>query len=494
MYQQSEALINANKYIAKEKDSVNLTYRNQFHLMAPIGWINDPNGFIFFRGEYHMFYQYYPYDSKWGPMHWGHAKSKDLLHWEDLPVALAPDEWYDKDGCFSGSAIEKDNKLYLIYTGHVVDDDRVIQRQCLAVSEDGIHFKKSTKNPIIGEKQLGIYGSIHDFRDPKIVKHHDMYYTVLATKNELNCGRALLFESTDLLQWKFKSILLDGTPELGNMFECPDLFHLDGWDVLLMSMIQMPAEELQYQNISSTVAFLGKVDWQSGKFIVNNYHEIDGGLDFYAPQTVENNKQQRIMLAWMQMWDRTMPTHELSHKWAGSMCLPRELHIKNKQLIQKPLSSIYSDLEYHYGSENIEVSQQPVIFRNLVLNNMYIHLVVDLTHADNFELIFAHSSDAGLKISYDVKKSEFSVSREGFGYLIEGRESVLLDSRAVKTEPLYNQLVLEIFRDTSSVEIFVNGIKTLTTTFYEKNRGKDLLFIAQGQAVINSFETGSVRI
>ena len=100
-----ESIRKANQYIDENRVKVNQQYRGAFHLLPPIGWMNDPNGFVYFLGEYHLFYQFYPYDSVWGPMHWGHAKSKDLLHWEELPVALAPSESYDKDGCFSGSAI-----------------------------------------------------------------------------------------------------------------------------------------------------------------------------------------------------------------------------------------------------------------------------------------------------------------------------------------------------------------------------------------------------
>ncbi len=95
-----QKLLKANEFIEKNAQTVNQEYRNKFHLMAPIGWMNDPNGFVYYQEEYHLFYQYYPYDSIWGPMHWGHAKSKDLIHWEHLPVALAPGESYDKEGCF----------------------------------------------------------------------------------------------------------------------------------------------------------------------------------------------------------------------------------------------------------------------------------------------------------------------------------------------------------------------------------------------------------
>ncbi|EAC9468344.1 glycoside hydrolase family 32 protein, partial [Listeria monocytogenes] len=117
LVEETAILDKANRFIEMMRGKVNPQYRQNYHFSAPIGWINDPNGFIYYKGHYHLFYQYYPYDSRWGPMHWGHARSSDLVHWEDLPVALAPDQPYDSGGCFSGSAIERDGKLYLFYTG-----------------------------------------------------------------------------------------------------------------------------------------------------------------------------------------------------------------------------------------------------------------------------------------------------------------------------------------------------------------------------------------
>jgi beta-fructofuranosidase len=100
------------------KEGINNRYRLGYHIMAPANWINDPNGLVQYKGEYHVFYQHHPYDENWGPMHWGHVKSKDLVHWEHLPIALAPGDACDTNGCFSGSAVDNDGELTLIYTGH----------------------------------------------------------------------------------------------------------------------------------------------------------------------------------------------------------------------------------------------------------------------------------------------------------------------------------------------------------------------------------------
>ena len=159
--------------------------RPAFHLSPRVGWMNDPNGFSFYDGKYHLFYQYYPYNSHWGLMHWGHAVSSDLLHWEYLPAALAPDEAYDKDGCFSGSAVTlPDGKQLLMYTGvakETQEDGSVceVQRQCIAVG-DGINYEKYAGNPVLTEADLPEGSSRFDFRDPKVWQGSDgSYYAVV---------------------------------------------------------------------------------------------------------------------------------------------------------------------------------------------------------------------------------------------------------------------------------------------------------------------------
>lgn len=168
----SEKLKKAQAYVGLKKDEIsNLKERNHFHLMPEVGWMNDPNGFSVYQGEYHLFYQYFPYDVKWGPMHWGHAKSKDLIKWNYLPVAMAPDQVYETGGCFSGSAIEVEGKHVLMYTGHTnpnpEDEALVRQVQCLAIG-DGKEYRKYGQNPVIKTEEMPPQSSLTDFRDPKL--------------------------------------------------------------------------------------------------------------------------------------------------------------------------------------------------------------------------------------------------------------------------------------------------------------------------------------
>ena len=171
-----------------------------------IGWINDPNGFAPYQGEYHLFFQYYPYDIKWGPMHWGHVKTKDFISWERLPVALAPDQEYDRDGCFSGGAVElPDGRHLLLYTG--VRNERredgsidSYQTQCAAIG-DGVDYEKVSCNPVIGSDQIPEGGSPFDFRDPYIWKEDGKYCLIVGNRGKDTSGDILLYESEDGLAW-----------------------------------------------------------------------------------------------------------------------------------------------------------------------------------------------------------------------------------------------------------------------------------------------------
>ena len=234
----------------------------RFHVTGGIGWINDPNGFSVYQGEYHLFYQYYPYDTKWGPMHWGHVKTSDFIRWNRLPCALAPEESYDKDGCFSGGAIElPDGRHLLMYTGvrnkrrsnGVVDG---YQTQCLAVG-DGTNYKKYEGNPVLDAKDLPEGGSPIDFRGPKIWCEDGKYWAVIGNRPADGSGSILLFESENGFQWKFSSVLSSCHNQYGKMWECPDFFELDGKHVLLTSPQNMTSMGLEFHPGNSTLCIVG---------------------------------------------------------------------------------------------------------------------------------------------------------------------------------------------------------------------------------------------
>ena len=289
-----EKLKQSQNYIDSIKDEIkNKPYRQGYHFMAPTGWINDPNGLSFYNGEYHLFYQYNPYSGEWQSMHWGHAVSKDLVNWRHLPVALAPSEFYDNDdkgGCFSGSAVDDNGVLTLMYTGTVNEGETSIQTQCIATSNDGINFEKYENNPVIAKYPKD--GSM-DFRDPKVWRENDAWYVVIGSSKD-NDGKALLYKSDDLRNWEYVGVLAESNGEFGYMWECPDFFKLDDKYVLIISPMGVENRKVIY--------FVGDMDYNTGKFTYETEGEIDLGFDYYAPQTLLDDKNRRIMIGWQNSW------------------------------------------------------------------------------------------------------------------------------------------------------------------------------------------------
>lgn len=287
------------------------------HFEPETGWMNDPNGLCRFQGRYHAFFQHNPHRPAWGPMHWGHAVSDDLLHWEELPIALYPDMPYeDEGGCFSGSALEKDGSLYLMYTS--VSKDRG-QTQSMAVSRDGVHFEKLPGNPVIAPSPLD--PASRDFRDPKIFPYGGGYRMVCGAGVD-GLGSVLLFRSDDLLSWEYVGPIFQSR-EYGPVPECPDLFPLQGKWVLMFSRM----DETRLPQF-----IVGEFDGEH--FTPESFQQPETGTDFYAPQTFEDEKGRRIMIGWLFNWNRQVPENALR---AGALSISRELSLQNGKLCNFPV-------------------------------------------------------------------------------------------------------------------------------------------------------------
>lgn len=314
-----------------------MTYRPIYHFAPPFGWMNDPNGLCQFNGVYHLFYQYHPFGIDWDDMHWGHATSTDLIHWEHKPIALRPGEHYDRDGIFSGSALIKDDMLHLYYTGNTWLDEKretLRQVQCLATSKDGFSFQKSVQNPLISE--IPEHGNAH-VRDPKVWDDNGKYYMILGTRDELN-GKVALYESDDALQWRERGIIAGDSGEHGWMWECPDLFSLENYDVLLLSPQGMNPVGDRYHNLHQCGYFIGELDVKTPQFTHGSFSELDYGHDFYAAQTFLDDKGRRILIAWNAMWEEAWP--EQREGWTNQMTIPRELTIRNGRLWMTPIEEM----------------------------------------------------------------------------------------------------------------------------------------------------------
>ncbi|MFT9486550.1 MAG: glycoside hydrolase family 32 protein [Tepidibacillus sp.] len=472
MTKELQLLEKINKLKNKNKVYTHDPYRLCYHLSPPFGLMNDPNGLIYFHGRFHVFYQWNPFETNHGIKFWGHFSSTDLLHWEEQPPALVPSEWYDKNGCYSGSAIEHNDKMYLFYTGNVKNQNGERESyQCLAVSEDGIHFEK--KGPILNVPK----GYTPHFRDPKVWRQNGCWYMVIGGQSNSLNGKAVLFSSTDLYHWKMLGPIAgsnwNGLGEFGYMWECPDLFQSQGKDILVFSPQGLEPQGLNYKNLYQSGYFVGHWLPDTNHYEHGEFTELDRGFDFYAPQTFVDHHNRRIMIAWMGMGDDNERYHPTIEKgWIHALTIPREIKVIGDHLYQMPIKEL----------EKLR-SGQPIII-NLVLNNendeyfMMIHPQSEIT-------INVHSLTNGrleimirnnIKLCYDKNKNLFIMERKKFdGSGLESRQCMV------------NQLrKLHMYLDSSSIEIFINdGEEVFTARFFADSEDKTFRISSKAEAFMH---------
>ena len=317
----------------------------KIHFKAPNCWINDPNGFIWYKGRYHLFYQCFPYSAHWGRMHWGHAVSTDLVNWDEKGIALFPSKTDDRSGCFSGSAIEYKDKMYIYYTGvnYTEEDpeninccinDTFTAAQLMITSEDGMKFDnitdKKTVIPPIEDKKIG---DKNHTRDPKVWRGKDAWYMVLGSTVDKN-GRLLFYKSSDLKTWQYLNYCeKDG---FGWMWECPDFFEIDGKGVTIFSPMGFFNDRNGYDSVA--VCMLSSFDENTGKMeLSENCQLFDYGIDLYAPQSTTDKDGNRVVIAWARM-----PEAVITEKgeWCGMMCIPRIVDVKNNHVYIRPHTNV----------------------------------------------------------------------------------------------------------------------------------------------------------
>ena len=514
----SQALRDARRYEEEFEKKILPEERPVFHLSSRVGWMNDPNGFSRYKGEYHLFYQYHPYDSHWGPMHWGHAVSADLLHWKYMPAALAPDMPCDRDGCFSGGALAmKDGTHMLMYTGvsremTAGESNLEVQTQCVAFG-DGENYTKYAGNPVLTFEDLPEGCSRYDFRDPRIWQEEDGTFKAAAVSYSLRKqkevlhdlisdnsdgllattmiheeeegGQILLFSGQDPYHWKFEKKLAVNGYRIGRMWECPDLFELDGKQVILASAMDMLPDGLEYHNGNGTFCLIGEYDCKTGRFVPEADQSVDYGIDFYAEQTVLAPDGRRIMIAWMQNWD-TCNLHTKSIPWFGQMTLPRELSVKDGRLYQWPIRELLAMRRDEVRYENVRVRNGEIELDGI--RGRLVDMELELKVAEDeeghypfrkFAIHFARDGRYHTGISFRPAESTLKVDRK-----FSGSRRAIIHQRRAYAEPKDGVLKLRIILDRFSAEVFVNGgEKVMTITFYTDVRAEGISFFADGEAV-----------
>lgn len=456
-----------------------------FHVAPPVGWLNDPNGLCQFQGMYHAFFQYAPFDAAGGLKFWGHSVSRDLLHWQYAGAALAPDRDFDRDGVYSGCALTEGERLRLYYTGNVKQQGEYDYirdgREANVVMVEAAAAKEEPGALAFGEKRL-LFGTAdyppgltRHIRDPKVWKEEGGYYMVLGGRKETDEGCVLVYRSPDGGDWEYEGEIGSREP-FGYMWECPDLFPLPeaGVRILSVSPQGLKRETHRYQNVYASGYFqLPENAGVTGEVKLDpaSFREWDQGFDFYAPQTFQDEKGRRILIAWMGLPDveteYTVPT--LQEGWQHILTVPRQLTARDGRLYCYPVEET---LDLHREELPVQrTGKEPYM--------------PDAPEAGTCPCLCDRYEMEGKGSAYDLfltgvctEKSPLRLQlAEGLTFTFQNGEAVLAFTgeegrrlgagRGVRRARLQDLRQIRVLADASSLEIFLNeGECTFTTRFF----------------------------
>ena len=479
----------------QEKDTLSSDrFRPNYHFTPKEKWMNDPNGLVYQNGKYHLFFQHYPDSTVWGPMHWGHAVSKDLLTWEEKPIALYPDSL---GYIFSGSAvIDKNNTagfgedaMIAMFTYHDPEGEKAgsdkFQTQGIAYSlDEGKTWTKYKDNPVIENP------GIRDFRDPKVFWNDEIekWQMLLAAKDHIQ-----FFESEDLKDWgKISDFRFNDDPELG-VWECPDLFELDveGTDEKKWVLIVSHGGESSPNGGSGTRYFVGDYDGENFTTEQKQSQWIDYGTDNYAGVSYNNlPNDRRVVIGWMSNWNyaTTTPTEG----WRSAMTLPRELFLTKSENGYNLKTKVIGEIEK--VSAELEIKQEKSD-KGLSLNSNELSssiLSFEIVNPNGSEFSLENSS--GNKFTMGYKNGSFYTNRNESG-------KVDFNEKFTNTEPQKVQignldtLKVKLFIDKSSVEIFLNdGNYAMTNLVYPETPWQTLNIVTNEDSRIKNVKTRKVNL
>jgi fructan beta-fructosidase len=447
----------------------NEQYRPQIHFTPKQHWMNDPNGLVYYNGTYHLFYQYYPAATVWGPMHWGHATSKDLFHWQHQPIALYPDSL---GYIFSGSAVVDYKNtsgfgtngkipLVAIFTHHDPKGEKEgknnYQNQSLAYSlDEGKTWTKYSGNPVL--KNPGI----KDFRDPK-VSWNDVagkWIMTLAVLDHIN-----FYSSTDLKNWTKESEFGKEIGAHGGVWECPDLFSMNfqGKKIWVLIVNLNPGGP---NGGSATQYFIGDFDGHQFKPFSTETRWLDYGPDEYAGVTYSNTGGRRIFLGWMSNWQygQQVPTKE----WRSAMTIPRELSLKkeNKDYLisSLPIKEIDNLSAKEFKLQNVDASHFDLTLKAGQLKGPA-KLTINSDQLQDFSITLSNSLGQKLVMGFDKGSNSYFIDRTHSGKVDfeKGFAAKHTAPRLVST-PKFNLIVVI---DNASVELFADdGLTVMTEIFF----------------------------
>ena len=444
-------------------------YLPKYHIYPKSGLMNDPNGLAYFNGDYNFFYQWFPFEPNHGMKHWGHLTSKDLLNWDDKGIALTPNMEYEKNGCYSGNAIEKDGLLYLFYTANYKTESGKIPKQAVAIMDKAGHIEKYINNPIIDGAPVDMTGEI---RDPFVFRKDEKYYMLLGAKSKKEKGALLLYTSEDLLKWDYMgeiSLPID----TGYMLECPSFIEVDGKDVMILSPMGLEKEELKYQNQFSTLYLVGKLDIENMKFDLEYMDEVDSGFDFYASQVFYGKGNKPMMVSWFGCGEQDLPTDK--EMWKHGLTMPHDLKLVENRLcnfVSEELNDLFND-KNEFNSNIIKTKSN------------YYHIQFNMCKEDENTWVRFGNEDDYWELNFDFDKNVIQLDRSNLKLKVDINNGLKRCTEGLNKE----EYKVDIYVDNSFVEVFINeGIKSFAfRCFNLNNEEHNIHFSNENKGSINYY-------
>lgn len=464
-------------------------YRPQLHFSAPQHWVSDPNGLVWQDGLYHLFFQHNPYGNDWGNMHWGHAVSRDLVHWQHCPIAIPADPWgvgFAFSGCVvvdhqntSGLAANGSMPMVALYTSSTIEG---VQAQCLAVSVDGgTTWENYGGNPVIANP--GIY----DFRDPKVFWNDDLdeWVMVLAVGDRLD-----LYVSRNLLDWQRVSEFRCPVEDAGDVLECPDLFPLQSPDGKTHWVLVVSATNQTAHKNRPTRYFIGQFDGRQFDAYDSRSRWIDYGPDNYATVSWSNipaPDDRRIAIGWMSNWRyaREAPTYP----WRGHMTVARELFLaeddRGHRLATRPVAEIacLRKETFCLDSTSIDSDAAQAVFSGLPAELLDLQLEFEWGDGkpECFGVVFSSESGDVAKILVDVSNRVLVLDRTQVGQITPSRHGA--DRFDAPLDAVGSSVDLRIVKDRASLEVFVAGGRSAISANLFSERPLDFVSLSGNGAV-----------
>lgn len=444
----------------KEKIS-HSTWRLNYHIQPNTGLLNDPNGFSYFDGKWHIFYQSFPMGPVHGLKSWHHLTSCDLMNWEDLGLALLPDTQYDSHGVYSGSALPVNQQLFLMYTGNVRDKDWNRQTYQLGAWMDKDNTIQKIEKPLIIKPDE----YTEHFRDPQVFKYNDEFLCVIGAQDLNKHGKVVFFKSKDLENWTLQGELQFTKETLGYMVECPNFVFVDGKPVLLFCPQGLDKTVKNYKNIYPNMYVIGdtfdveRVTMEN----VSPFENLDEGFDVYATQAFNAPDGRVLEISWIGLPDISYPSD--TEEWAHCLSLVKELSIKDGHLYQYPAHEVTE-----CRGDKQEQTGKTIHFDN-TKNSYELEVTLPKNYRGTFYLYANDCHTQALKISIDVPAGTLEVDRKNAGVAVATEYDTI---RTLNFEAGMDTTI-NLWADTSVFELYVNkGYRTLTGRVFPNHENNQI--------------------